>query len=246
MEENNIYYYEEELSLSRLYNIIKKNLGIIITVTCGMALLALLISVTLNSIKEPKPIYRAVKKVEVVINDIVINDQEDKDQLIRVVVELIKGDSIVKKAMDKANVIGEIEDVRKNIEVKRIADTNIIEIIVNNENQAKARALADEIILQWASLVKDIFPLERFKVVQEVMVSNDVVKADAGANIILNIFVGSVFGFLGIIFVIFMKRALNEKIASEEDVRRYLRLKVLVSIPNKAYVPTIKRYLKIK
>jgi len=233
--------YKEELSLVDIFEIMKRNLGIIIIITLSTALLALLFSIVLSFVKTPDPLYQAVTKIEVSVSD-----AEKREQVLQAATDLMESDMIVQKAMEKAMIIGEIENVRKNIEIRRASNANILEIVVNNKDKENAKILADEIREQGVSLVQNILPLDGFKIVQETVVTDDVIRSENGVNVKLNTVIGGVFGFISIIFLVFFKRALNDKIASEEDVKKYLGLKVLVSIPNYASHSRIKRYLSIR
>jgi capsular polysaccharide biosynthesis protein len=128
----------------------------------------------------------------------------------------------------------------------RLNQANIIEICVNNEDREKAKVLAEQIREQGTSFIKNILPLDKLNVEQETVVSEDGLKSDSGINIKLNTVMGGVLGFIGIIFLILMKYTFSDKISTEEDVKKRLGLKVLVSIPNYAPDSKIKRYLSIR
>ena len=160
--------------------------------------------------------------------------------------DLMKGDTIVQKALEKAKINEETENVNKYIEIRRSEKANIIEICVNNEDREKAKVLAEQIREQGTSFIKNILPLDKLNVEQETVVSEDGLKSDSGINIKLNTVMGGVLGFIGIIFLILMKYTFSDKISTEEDVKKRLGLKVLVSIPNYAPDSKIKRYLSIR
>jgi len=240
-QSRNFYEYEEETNLLELYLVLKRNLGIIIVVTISMALLALLFSIFLNFIKTSEPLFQAVSKIE-----LTVSDSEKREQVMQAAADLMKGDTIVQKALEKAKINEETENVNKYIEIRRSEKANIIEICVNNEDREKAKVLAEQIREQGTSFIKNILPLDKLNVEQETVVSEDGLKSDSGINIKLNTVMGGVLGFIGIIFLILMKYTFSDKISTEEDVKKRLGLKVLVSIPNYAPDSKIKRYLSIR
>lgn len=245
MEHRDSYYDEEEISLSEVYDIIRRNIVLIVVVTLSAALVGLLISAISSSRRTPQTFYQAVTKVKVVVEDEVV-DKEKREQVIQVVVDLLKGDTVIRRAADKVGMNGELETIRQGIQISRVENTDILEIIVNSDEQENAEKLADEILIQGISLINDVLPVEEINTIQETIVSEHVINMAPNVNFKRNIGVGGGFGFIGIVFLIFLKHAVNNKISSEEDVRRYLGLKVLVSIPSRVYGLRIRRYFQIR
>ncbi len=235
-KDNNNY----ELSLIEFYEIIKRNSCIIIITTLGMALLMFLISVALNFI-ETKTFYKVITKIKVEVAD-----QYKKEQTMQAVVDLMRRETVIKKAVENARIENELENVKNNLQFVSFENTNIIEIIVNHQSKILAKKLADEICKEGISLIRDILPMKevKVKVIEDTLIST--VKTDSQLNYSLNAFVGGVIGCIGVIFFVLLKHVVDDKIVSEEDIKECLGLEVLVSIPNYASNFKIKRYFRIR
>jgi capsular polysaccharide biosynthesis protein len=163
------------------------------------------------------------------------------------VVDLLKGDTVIKRSIEKIGINnGDLGTIRQDIQISRVENTDILEIIVNSDNRENVEKLADEIVVQGISLINDVLPIKEINTIQETSVSEHVINMRPNVNFKYNIVLGGVLGFIGIVFLIFLKHAVNNKISSEEDVKRYLGVKVLVSIPNRAHDLSIKRYFRIR
>ncbi|HEY8361529.1 MAG TPA: hypothetical protein VIK77_01440 [Tissierellaceae bacterium] len=247
MEHRDSYYDEEEISLSEVYDIIRRNIVLIVVVTLSAALVGLLISAISSSRRTPQIFYQAVTKVKVVVEDEVV-DKEKREQVIQVVVDLLKGDTVIRRAADKVGINGELGAIRQDIQISRIDD--VLEIIVNGDNREKVEKMVDEILVQGILLINDTLPVQKFDTIQDTRVSKYIVNVAPVVDFKLNTVVGGGLGFIGIIFLIFLKHAIDKRIASEEDIRKCLGLKVLVSIPNCAHdsqiKPRVKQYFRIR
>jgi len=243
MEHRDSYYDEEEISLSEVYDIIRRNIVLIVVVTLSAALVGLLISAISSSRRTPQIFYQAVTKVKVVVEDEVV-DEEKREQVIQVVVDLLKGDTVIRRAADKVGINGELGAIRQDIQISRVENTDILEIIVNSDDRENVEKMVNEILAQGILLINDTLPVQKFDTIQDTRVSKYIVNVAPVVDFKLNTVVGGGLGFIGIIFLIFLKHAIDKRIASEEDIRKYLGLKVLVSIPNCAHGSQIKRRVK--
>lgn len=217
--------YDEEISLLEIISIIRKNFILIIAGTLLFALLAFFISIMMNLISGQTPLYRAVTKVEVIA-------AEDMTKQQQAVIDLMKSETVIGQAMTNIKMTGEVSDIRNLVDAKMSEMANVIEISVLNQEESKAREMADEIRVQGLYLAYNSMNLAGTNLVQKAVVSSQPIYENNPVKVSLNTAIGGVLGLMVVIFIIFIKYFLNNTIRTPKDVERYLGQRALVSIPS--------------
>ncbi|MBR0351134.1 MAG: hypothetical protein IJH76_04915 [Clostridia bacterium] len=155
-------------------------------------------------------------------NDVTLNSK-----LVSTYSELVKSKKVLRAVISNLAIKLDEDDLRKNVSVSSVKDTELIEIKVTNRDPAVAAKVANEIANVFIDNVKEIYNLNNVHVVDKAE------PADSPSNIhhIRNIII---FGFIGLVVAIVYVLVLNmldTTVKSAEDVEKLLDLPVLASVP---------------
>ncbi len=237
--EPNYNTYEEEISLLEIINIVRKNLYLIAAVTLLFTFLAFSVSIIINLVGTQEPSYKAVTKLEVIA-------AEEMNRQQQAVIDLMRSETVIEQAMNSIKMNGEASEVRNLVDVKMSERPNVIEVSVINQEQSKARELADEIRVQGLSFVNNSMNLAETNLVEKAVLSSQPIYEETPVNVSLNTVIGGVLGLMIAAFIVFIAYFLNNKIRTAEDVERYLGHRVLVSIPNHEEKKGLRNYLMVR
>lgn len=155
--------------------------------------------------------------------DITINSK-----LVATYSELIKSKTILREVLTNLDIAGLSEDdVRKNVTVSSLKDTEVIEITVANENALYASRIANGIAESFTKQVAEIYNINNVHIVDKAEVSEIPYNINHKKDIII-------FAFIGFIIAagyVLLSNMLDTTIKSPDDVEKYLELPVLASIP---------------
>ena len=141
--------------------------------------------------------------------------------------ELVKSNKIIRQVISNLGIDSPEEEVRNNVKVSAISDTEVIEIKVQNEDPVVAAKIANEISKVFIDTVKEYYGIENVHIVDEAEVSNEPYNVNHIKDIIIFVFVGCVFA----IVVIFMGYMFDTTIKSVEDIENKLGVRVIATLP---------------
>lgn len=143
--------------------------------------------------------------------------------------DLIKREIVLNEVLDNLNIrnINE-EQLKNNIKVSSVSDTQLIEISVTNENASYACDIANEIAKVFTEKVaKEIYHINNVHVIDVAKVE----KEPCNVNHLKDIFI---FAFIGIVIAvikILVMNMLDNTIKTEQDVEKATGLLVLAQVP---------------
>ena len=141
--------------------------------------------------------------------------------------ELVKSKNILREVISNLKINEDEKELRKNISVTAVEDTEVIKITVRHENPTYAAKIANEIAKVFSDKIKDIYKIDNIYLVDEAEVAESPSNINHVKDLILFAFVG----FALAIAYIFILNMLDTTIKSEEDIEKLYGLHVLVSIP---------------
>ncbi len=154
--------------------------------------------------------------------DITINSK-----LVSTYSELVKSKNIVREVISNLGIQIDEDTLRKHVKVSAVKNTELIEIIVEDENPVVATKIANEIAKVFTEKVKEIYNINNVQIVDEAEI------ADRPSNI--NYTKSSIF-FAGIGLMVaaiyaIMANLFDTTIKSVEDLEKNFDVPVLASIP---------------
>lgn len=155
-------------------------------------------------------------------NDLTINSK-----LVSTYSELIKSKRVLEKVITNLRFDISEDELKKNIEVSSVKNTEIIKITVSNENSRYACKIANEIAKVFMEEIKGIYNLQNIQVVDEAEISENPSNNHYKRDI-------AIFALIGVgvaILNLMISSILDNTIKSEEDIERIYKLPVLAAIP---------------
>ncbi len=224
--------YMEEIDLKELFNMFwSKKLQIV---------LIILIFITIGVIYTVQfitPMYSSSTTLVLVssANDttntntmITASDVSLNSKLVSTYSELVKSKNVLREVISNVE-IAEIneENLKRDIKVSAVEDTELIEITVENENPNNAAKIANETAEVFTQKVKEIYNINNVQIVDKAEVSTEPSNINHVKDIIMFASVGVV---IAIIYVI-VANMLDTTIKTAEDVETAYNIPVLASIP---------------
>ena len=117
--------------------------------------------------------------------------------------------------------------MKKNVTVNSVANTELIEIAVKNENPSYAAKIANEIANVFTEKVKEIYNINNVQIVDEAEISAEPSNINHVKDVIMFACIGLV---IAIVYVI-IANILDTTIKTAEDIETAYDIPVLASIP---------------
>lgn len=223
----------EELDLKQLFKIFwNKRLHIISIV------LVLLIIGSIYSFAFVKPKYKAYTTLVLAQSD-VLTSEGDKLQgitqteltinqkLVPTYSELVKTNNILREVISELNLnVGE-DELRKNVAVSLVEDTELIKISVTNKNAEDARDIANKIAEIFSDRVKQIYKIDNITIVDKA----EVPQGPCNINHVRDLAIFVAAGLVISVIYVLLTNLLDTTVKSAEDIEKELEVSVLVSIP---------------
>ena len=217
---------EIEIDIRQIAIVLLHNIVIIIMAGVIIGLLALLTSKLLL-----KPIYESSTSLYIInrqsqasttYSDIQSSTQLTKDYKI-----LITSRTVTERVISELNLDMTSVQLANSITVNTPTDTRILEIIVENHDQYKAKEIADKVAQISSDSICKIMQIEDVNIVDEANFPSSPVSP----NVKKNTLIGGILGILLASAFVIVRFLLNDTIRSSEDIERYLGISTLALIP---------------
>lgn len=164
----------------------------------------------------------------VVTDSITTNDVTLNSKLVATYSELIKSKSIVRQVISNLGISELDEDeLRKNITVSAVEDTEVIRITVENENASYAAKIANEIATVFTAKVAEFYNINNVNIVDEA----EVAEGPCNINYIRDILIFMLIGIVVAAAYVLIINMLDTTVKTTEDIEKNIGLPVLASIP---------------
>lgn len=221
----------EEIDLSELLKVFWNKRMKILIITLAIMLIGLVYKIFFVT-----PMYSAsttlilassnksttLQEAGITTTDITINSK-----LISTYSELIKSNSIIRTVKDNLHIDIDEAELKKNIKVTAVKDTELIEITVANENAKNATIIANEIAEVFIDKVKSIYKIENVQVVDKAEEKNSPSNVNYKKDLLI-------FGLIGLVIsfaYVFVENLLDNTIKTEEEIEKLYQLPTLAAIP---------------
>ena len=221
----------EELDLKQLFKIFwNKRLHII------SIMLVFLIIGSVYSFAFVKPKYKSYTTLVLAQADTVANNGESgitqtevtlNQKLVPTYSELIKTKNVLRQVIDELKLnIGE-DELKKNVTVKSVKDTELIQITVTSKNPTDAKNIANKIAEIFSDKIKEIYNINNITIVDQAEES----KNPCNINHVRDLAIFLAAGLVVAVIYVLLANLLDTTVKSAEDIEKELRVSVLVSIP---------------
>lgn len=141
--------------------------------------------------------------------------------------ELVKSKNVLRQVISNLGIKVNEEDLRNNITVSSVKETELIEITVSNENASYATKIANEIAKVFTAKVGEIYNINNVHVVDEAEVSTEPSNINHTKDIVIFAFIGIV---ISVMYVL-IANMLDTTVKTQEDIEKAIKIPVLANIP---------------
>lgn len=216
---------EETIDLSKLFTILKKNMKYLIILPIVFLVLSMVITFVFMTPKYSSSTQVLVNQKET-DNQMMAQQVQSNLQLVNTYSEIIKSPRILDKVSKNLKSKYSSNEILGMLTVSNQAESQILNIAVENESREAASKVANEIANVFSKDVSKIMNVDNVSILS---------KADTNGNQIspkplINAVVGIFFGLIVALIIIFLKEMQDKRIKTEEDVAEILDLPVLGTI----------------
>lgn len=223
----------EELDLKELFNLFwNKKLQIILIVlifivlgviyTVGFTTPMYTSSTTLLLAGTEKQEGQAQTTNSITATDITINSN-----LVSTYSELVKSKNVLSQVISNLGININEDELRKNISVTAVKDTELIEIAVTTQNPEYAPRIANETAKVFIQKVAEFYNINNVHIVDEAELSQEPSNINHQKDIIIFAFIGLV---VAVVYVL-VANMLDTTIKTAEEIEKYFKVPVLASVP---------------
>lgn len=223
----------EELDFKELFSIFWSKKVQIILIILIFAVLGAIYTMTLVKPKYTSSTTLVLVQAEsnkgntITTESITTTDITLNSKLVSTYSELIKSKNVLRQVMSNLNLDLNEEEIKKNIKVKSVSDTALIEISVTDENPEYAEKLTNEIANVFVQKVSEIYNINNVYIVDKAEFPTEPSNINHLRDIIIFAFVGIFFAFVSV----FIINLLDTTVRNSEDIEKKLGISVLASIP---------------
>lgn len=223
----------EELDLKELFNIFwNKKLQVILIIaifvvigiiyTIGFVEPVYESSTTLVLAKSEDSNDSASDSESITQTDVTLNQK-----LVATYSEIVKSKKVRRKVISNLEIDMDEEELKKNVSVTSVEDTEVIKIIVKDKNPTNAAKIANEIAKVFPTEVSSIYKINNVYILDEAEVAQGPSNINHVRDIVIFAFIGLVISFVYVL----VGNMFDTTIKTVEDIEKTFKIPVLVSIP---------------
>lgn len=219
---------EQVISLSEIFEAIKKRWIMIVAITLVATLVSGILSFFVID-----PIYESSTKVFIgkeesdnaAYNSSDINMYQ---QLLQTYAQAIKTKDLASKAIDKLDYTLEPSYVISNLTVNPITSTQILEIKYKSKDQQEAKDVLKNVTDEFIVTAKELVPNGNVRIIEEV----ELPESPVSPNKPMNIAIAFLLGLMVSIGLVFLLEYLDNTFKTREQLEKELDIPVLGAIPD--------------
>ena len=160
-------------------------------------------------------------------NSITTTDITLNSKLVSTYSVLVRSKDVLGQVISNLGIDISWEDLKNNVTVSAVEDTEVIEISVTNGNPEYAANIANEIAKVFSDKVAEIYNINNVHIVDEAETPTGPSNINHTKDVIIFAFIGVV---VAVIYVL-IANMLDTTIKTADDIERQFKLPVLASIP---------------
>lgn len=216
----------EEIDLKELLNFVKNKIGLLIVITVGISLVGVIYGLFIQ-----KPLYQSYTTVILGGNGSVNSTITQSDitlakNLVSTYSEIVKSRKVLGKVIDELDLDITYEALYNKVSVASVNNTEIIKIIVSDENGVNAKNIANVTAQVFTGEVINYYKMNNVNVLDEAIVSENPYNINVPKQLVIYMLLG-LFVSAGILFVIFY---FDRTIKNVEQVENKIKLPILGSV----------------
>lgn len=219
---------EQVISLSEIFEAVKKRWIMIVAITLAATLISGLVSFFVID-----PVYETSTKLfigkeesdETAYNT---NDIQMYQKLLQTYAQAIKTRDLVGRAIKNLNYDLEEKDIISSLTVTPVTDTQILQINYKSKSPDEAKYVLKNITKEFITTSKELVPNGNVKILEEVQLP----ETPVSPNKTMNIAIAFLLGLMVSIGLVFLLEYLDNTYKNKEQLEKDLDIPVLGSIPD--------------
>ncbi len=141
---------------------------------------------------------------------------------------IIKSDTVLQQVINNLGLTLTYEQLHERVSVSAVDDTQVMKITVQSDNPEWARQVCEQITAISPDVILESVEAGSVKLISQASVDPDPVSP----NVMRNTAVAALLGLVVSVGIVILREMLDNRIKTEDDVRKYLDLPVVGVIPN--------------
>lgn len=140
---------------------------------------------------------------------------------------ILQTNDVLREVISNLGINISEEEIKNNITVSSVENTEVIKISVNNENATNAAKITNEIAKVFSKKVGEIYNINNVYVLDEAEVS----KNPSNINHTKDIVIFALIGIVISVMYVLVANMLDTTIKTQEDIEKAIKIPVLANIP---------------
>lgn len=141
---------------------------------------------------------------------------------------IIKSDTVLQQVISNLGLTLTYDQLKERVTVSALDDTQVMQITVRSDNPEWARQVCEQITTISPDVILESVEAGSVKLISQAAVTPEPVSP----NVMKNTAIAALLGLVVSIGIVVLRELLDNKIKSEDDVRKYLDLPVVGVIPD--------------
>ena len=215
-----------EIDLVEIWQVIKKQFGLLVVIVILCAILAGVISKFFIAPKytSSSTIFLTPSISESGVVD--FTSQNSNEKLVNNVMALLVQDNILSEVA-KQTGMESIEELRDQIEVSNDTNTTLVKVEATTLDPKLSKNIVNSMVNIFIDTMQENLNLKNIEIVDKAKLSYE----PSGPNIKKNILIGAAAGFVIDALIVVLKVLTNTRLKSKEEAEKYLKLPVFCELP---------------
>ena len=215
-----------EIDLVEIWQVIKKQFGLLVVIVILCAILAGVISKFFIAPKytSSSTIFLTPSISESGVVD--FTSQNSNEKLVNNVMALLVQDNILSEVA-KQTGMESIEELRNQIEVSNDTNTTLVKVEATTLDPKLSKNIVNSMVNVFIDTMQENLNLKNIEIVDKAKLSYE----PSGPNIKKNILIGAAAGFVIDALIVVLKVLTNTRLKSKEEAEKYLNLPVFCELP---------------
>ncbi len=215
-----------EIDLVEIWQVIKKQFGLLVVIVILCAILAGVISKFFIAPKytSSSTIFLTPSISETGVVD--YTSQNSNEKLVNNVMALLVQDNILSEVA-KQTGMESIEELRNQIKVSNDTNTTLVKVEATTLDPKLSKNIVNSTVNVFIDTMQENLNLKNIEIVDKAKLSYE----PSGPNVKKNILMGAAAGFVMDALIVVLKVLTNTKLKSKEEAEKYLKLPVFCELP---------------
>ncbi|MSS02180.1 YveK family protein [Floccifex porci] len=215
-----------EIDLVEIWQVIKKQFGLLVVIVILCAILAGVISKFFIAPKytSSSTIFLTPSISESGVVD--YTSQTSNEKLVNNVMALLVQDNILSEVA-KQTGMESVEDLRDQIEVSNDTNTTLVKVEATTLDPKLSKNIVNSMVNVFIDTMQENLNLKNIEIVDKAKLSYE----PSGPNVKKNILIGAAAGFVIDALIVVLKVLTNTRLKSKEEAEKYLNLPVFCELP---------------